>query len=42
MNAGKSPPEEISVTVADINVYAVVTALFDLGVYGAGYNVTTG
>jgi hypothetical protein len=42
MNARKSPPEEISVTVADINVYAVVTALFDLGVYGAGYNVTTG
>jgi hypothetical protein len=42
MDARKSLPEEISVAVADINVYAVVTALFNLGVYGAGYNVTTG
>ena len=42
MNARKSPPEEISVTVADIDVYAVVTALFDLGVYGAGHHITTG
>jgi hypothetical protein len=42
MNARKSLPKEISVTVADIDVYAVVTALFDLGVYGAGHNITTG